>query len=457
MEDVHEIEIPVDKNWEVGTICSENFREKGPALIFKKVNQYHTPLVVGVLGTERRFSLALGVPPSVPAIYEKWFSALSHPIQPKIVNDAPCKEVKLDKIDLYEDPFPVPQWHLLDAGPELGTFHTVITRGPETKCMNCGMYRSQILEKDLLGILFSTPQRHIALHWEEWRKKREPMPVAIAIGLDPYMTILAASPIPYSLSEYEIAGALLEEPYEVVRAETADLLVPTNAEIIIEGEIPTDRFYPEEGPFGEFAGYMGPAQKNSRYIHVKKITHRKDPFFQGTYEGKFFNESKVIRGYKNSIYTLKYLKDAGIPGVKDVCVTPGGCSVFHIVVAIKKAYPAHAREVMALLLNQPNTFCKFCVVVDEDIDPWDPFQVEWAIATRFQASRDVMILENGKGTSMDPSQVPSKRGWSDLLGIDATSPVEEYRREGAHMPPVADPPNEMVRRVRERWREYGLK
>jgi UbiD family decarboxylase len=319
------------------------------------------------------------------------------------------------------------------------------------------MYRNQILDKDLLGILFATSQRHIALHWEEWRKKGKPMPVAIAIGLDPYLTILSASPIPRSLSEYEVAGALMARSYEVVQAETADLLVPAHAEIIIEGEIPTDHLYPEEGPFGEFAGYMGPAQKNSRYIRVNKITHRKNPFFQGTYEGKFFNESKVVRSYLRSIYTLQFLKEVGIPGVKDVCVTPGGCSVFHTVVSMKKSYPAQAREVMALVLNQPNTFCKFCVVVDEDIDPWDPFQVEWAIATRFQASRDVMILENGKGTSMDPSQVPSKKGRTDLFGIDATAPIDEYKKEGADMPPLADPTDEMMRAVREKWAKYGLR
>ena len=455
--EVHEIEVSVEKDWEIGTICSENSKEKGPALIFKRVNSYRTPLVVGVLGTEERFSLALNVLPSVSAIYKKWFYALEHTVRPKIVMSAPCKEVISREIDLFKDPFPAPKWHQLDGGPELGTFHAVITKGPETNDMNCGMYRNEILEKDALGLHMTNQMRHIALHWQQWKKRKKPMPIAIAIGLDPYLAILAASPIPYGLSEYDVAGGLMAEPYEVITAETSDLLVPANAEIIIEGEMPTDDFYPKEGPFGEFAGYMGSAQKNSHYIRVKKVTHRKDQFFQGTYEGKLYNESKVIRSYIRSVYAMKYLKDAGVPGIQDICVTPGGCSFFHIVVSIRKSYPGHAKQVLSLILNQPGNFYKQCVVVDDDIDPWDLFQVEWAVATRVQASRDVVIIKDGRASTMDPSQIPSKRGWSDLLGIDATAPIDEYRQENAELPALADPPENWIRRVRKRWEEYGLR
>jgi UbiD family decarboxylase len=456
MGEVHEVEVQVDKAWEIGAICSENSRKRGPVLIFKKINEFHTPLLVGALGTERRLYAALGVTSSLLAVYEKWFSAMNHRIQPHILRNAPCKEIQLNKINLFDDPFPVPKWHFLDGGPELGTFHSVITRGPKTECVNSGMYRNEILDKNLLGILFSTPNRHAALHWQLWRKKKEPMPVAIAIGLDPYLTILSGSRIPENISEYDVAGGLMGEPYEVVQAETSDLLVPANAEIIIEGEIPTDDFLSHEGPFGEFAGYMGPAQKGTMYIRVKHVTHRKNPIFQGTYEGRFLNESKIIRSYIKSIYVLDYLKKAGIPGIIDVCVTPGGCAGFHTVVSIEKSYPGHARAVIALVLNQPNHFCKYCVVVDEDVDPWDSLQVEWAIATKVQAGRDLVIIKDGSSTTMDPSQVPSRGGWSDLLGIDATSPKDEYEREDAVFPPLADPPQKWITRVRKKWRDYGL-
>ena len=453
---VHEIRVPVNKDWEIGAICPENSRENGPALIFSKVDDYRTPLVVGVLGSPQRFSLATGFPSSIAEITEKWFSSMAHPLPPKIIANAPCKEVKLEKVDLYQDPFPVPKWHPLDAGPELGTLHAVMSKGRKTSFVNCGMYRNEILGKDILGLNLSNPQRHIARQLEEWKEVKAPMPVAIAVGLDPILTLLSAAPIPWDLSEYSIAGALLGGAYEVTPAETADLLVPANAEMIIEGEIPTDSFYPHEGPFGEFAGYMGSPQENSLFIRVKKITHRKDPLFQGTYEGKFMNESKMIRSVIKSVYTMKHLRESGITGVKDVCVTPAGCASFHTVVSIRKSHPRYAEEVIHRTLNQPGMLCKYCVVVDEDVDPWDPFQVEWAIATRVQAGRDLTIVKDGKGTAMDPSQVPSKRGRSDLLGIDATSPIHEYDREGAAIPPLADPPEELVRKVRKRWGEYGL-
>jgi UbiD family decarboxylase len=452
--EVHEISAPVDKDEEIGVICSENSRVRGPALIFRNINGFRTPLVSGVLGTEQRFCLALNVAPQVPAVYEKWLAAVENPVPPKIVAAAPCQEIELDGVNLFSDPFPVPRWHARDGGPELGTFHSVITRGPDGS-LNCGMYRNQIFDRETLGIYIASAERHIGRHWEGWREKNKPLPVAIAIGLDPCLTILSASPLPGTVTEYEVAGALMGEPYELVRAKTSDLLVPARAEIILEGEIPTDRFHPQEGPFGEFSGFMSPVQTRSRYIHIRKVTHRQGPLFQGTYEGKFFNESKVVRSWVRSVYTLKYLRDAGITGVRDVCVTPGSCAAFHTVVALRKSNPEQVRQVMSLVLNQPDMVCKLCIVVDEDVDPWDWQQVEWALSTRVQAGRDVLILK-GRTTPMDPSQVPSKRGESDLLGIDATSPVEDYAREEAAMPALADPTCAQVEKIMSRWSELGL-
>lgn len=452
--ELHEISAPVDKDEEIGVICSENSRVRGPALIFRNINGFRTPLVSGVLGTEQRYSLALNVAPQLPAVYERWWAALENPVPPKIVAAAPCQEVELDGVNLFSDPFPVPRWHALDGGPELGTFHAVISRGPDGS-LNCGMYRNQIFDRETLGIHIATPTRHIGRHWEGWREKNKPLPVAVAIGLDPYLTILSASPLPGAVSEYEVAGALMGGPYDLVHARTSDLLVPARAEIILEGEIPTDQFHSQEGPFGEFSGFMSPVHAQSHYIRIRKVTHRQGPLFQGTYEGKFLNESKVVRSYMKSVYTLKYLRDAGITGVRDVCVTPGGCAGFHTVVALRKSGPQQVREVMTLVLNQPDMFCKFCLVVDEDVDPWDWQQVEWAMATRVQARRDILILK-GRSTPMDPSQVPSKKGESDLLGIDATFPAEEYGREEATMPAPADPSCAQVEKIMSRWSELGL-
>ncbi len=453
----HRIAVPVEPEWEVGAICRETFDREGPALLFERVGVYRTPLVVGALATRRRYTIALGVQPTVHAISEMWKRAYAEPIKPQVVkkSEASCKEVTLSGVDLFADPFPVPKWHLLDRGRELGTLHGVISKDPETGWTNFGTYRNEILEKDKLGCLV-IPYRHIGLHWAKWKKVGKPMPVAVAIGLDPYLTLTAVSAVPAGVDEYEIAGGLKGSPIEVVRAETSDLLVPAASEIIIEGEMPVDEFYPDEAPFGEFPGYMGMAVKNSHFIRVTHITHRRNPIFQGTYEGRPPSESTTVRHLGRSAALFEHLRRAGIPGIVDVCVTPAGCAGFHAVVAITKSYPGHVRDVMGHVWGHPTLFCKHCVVVDDDIDPWNPFRVEWAIATRVQASRDIEIVKNGKSIVLDPSQVPSRRGWSDLLGIDATTPIEEYQREGAEFPASTDPPAEWLMRVQARWREYGF-
>lgn len=452
------INVEVDPSWEVGAICRENFNRRGPALVFSKVRGFSIPLIVGVLGSLESYALPLGCKPNVPEIAKIWDRAYEAPVKAEEVskNEAPCKEVKLDKVNLYSDPFPVPHWHPLDAGPELGTFHGVITKDPETGWINMGTYRNQILEKDKVGCLVP-PYKHIAYHWRKWKSLgKKAMPLAIAIGLDPYLSMVAVSGVPAEVDEYDVAGGLKGGPIKVVKAETSDILVPANAEIILEGEMPTEEFWPEEGPFGEFSGYMGELRRNSHFIKINFITHRRNPYFQGTYEGKPPHESGIVRGIGRSCALYEHLHRSGCPGVKDVCVTIGGAAGLHAVVSIKKSFPGHARAVMALVWGYTVLFCKHVVVVDEDIDVWNPFLVEWAIATRVQASRDVVIVENAHTGVLDPSQVPSRRGWSDWLGIDATIPDEAYSRDNAKFPPFADPPEEIIQKVRQNWSKYGL-
>ncbi|MBI2848618.1 MAG: UbiD family decarboxylase [Chloroflexi bacterium] len=454
--ELQEIEAPVDKSWEVGTICRENFDRQGPALVFKRVGDFSTPLVVGVLGTVKRYAMALGVPVDMRAIAQKWEEAYRGPIKPIKVGNAPCKEVRMERVNLWADPFPIPLWHHLDGGPFLGTFHVIVTKDPETGWLNCGTYRNQIFTGDKLGCTI-LPSRHIGQHWQKWKDLGKPMPVAIAIGVEPYLNVVSVAAVPAGVDEFDVAGGLKGEPVHVVEAETSDLLIPASAEIIIEGEVPHDEFYPKEGPFGEFWGYMGLAQSNKPIIRVKAVTHRRNPFFQGTYEGRPPNESTVASGIGWSMAMKEHLQKAGIPGIIDVSLLSGGCAAGHAVVTIKKTYTGQVRDVLGHVLGHPNLHCKHCVVVDEDIDPWNLQQVAWAITTRVQAGRDIVIISNGKTSILDPSQVPSRKGWSDLLGIDATKPVEAYEREGEEFPVSCDPPAESLEMVRSRWKEYGFR
>jgi 4-hydroxy-3-polyprenylbenzoate decarboxylase len=317
------------------------------------------------------------------------------------------------------------------------------------------MYRNQIIGRDRLAIHIVNPNQHFGKIFEKWRKLKKSMPVVIAIGVAPYLSLVAVTKVPEGVDEYDIAGGLRGSPIELVIAEESDLLVPACAEIILEGEIPVDDYHSQEGPFGETPGYMGDIETHVNFIKVKKVTHRKNPIFQGTYEGKPPNESALVMLYSRTILLYNHLLLSGIQGLKDVCVTYASRG-FHTVVSIYKQYPDHAAEVMNRVLGCPGLICKHCVIVDEDIDPWDAFQVEWAIATRVQADRDIEIIKNGTSSGFDVSQVPSKRGLSSWLRIDATRPLEEYAREGKIFPAPSDPPEELMARVRARWKDYGF-
>ncbi|MDP2726532.1 MAG: UbiD family decarboxylase, partial [Dehalococcoidia bacterium] len=233
--ELQEMDVEVDPSWEVTPVLREVLDKEGPALLFNKVGKWRTPLAVGVFGSLRRYAIALDMPLSIPLIFERWKKALSNPIKPILVDgrSAPCKEIKLfgDQIDLYADPFPVPLWHELDSNPYLGTLHGVITKDPETGWVNIGAYRNEIKGKNILGQM-AVPYRHIGLHLEKWRALGKPMPIAIGLSLDPYLTMVSVTAIPAQVNEYDVAGGLKGEPIEVTRAETSDLPVPAHAQIV---------------------------------------------------------------------------------------------------------------------------------------------------------------------------------------------------------------------------------
>jgi 4-hydroxy-3-polyprenylbenzoate decarboxylase len=454
--EAHRIRVPVEREREVGAICREVLDRHGPALVFERLGEFSTPLVVGVLGTIRRYARALGVEPNLAAIAERWHEAYAQPLTPVEVGSAPCKQVVRDVVDFERDPFPVPRWHPLDGRYMLGTYHGVISQDPDTGWVNVGTYRSAVYGPDTLGCAFDS-RKHIWQHWNKYRQRGSPMPVAVVIGMDPFLALTSVSPVPAGLDDYRVAGGLRGAPIEIIKADTNDLPLPANAEIVIEGEIPTDHDYDgTDGPFGEFAGYMGGPTRWPNYIVAKRVTHRRDPLFVGTFEGRPPTESVLVRCIGGSMSLKEHLGRSGLPGIVDVCVTEGGCGGFHAVVSIKRAYPGHVRDIFGVMLSVPTIPVKHCTVVDDDIDPWNSQQVEWAIATRVQAGRDVDIFRHGRGSPLDPSRPTTQGTESDKMGIDATRPEREYALVGEEFPASADPAREDVERARARWGEYGL-
>jgi 4-hydroxy-3-polyprenylbenzoate decarboxylase len=310
-----------------------------------------------------------------------------------------------------------------------------------------------------LGILIARDQ-HIGQHFQKYRKMKKAMPVAIVIGTDPVLSLSYLSPLPAQKDENAFAGGLRKEAVKVVRCETSDLVVPAACEIVIEGEIHPDERQ-EEGPFGEWMGHYGGEVGPRPVMRVSCITHRRNPIFRGTLEGRPVNEDHICTSVMLSAMARNFLTDTlGIAGVTGVHFPAAAGGWGMAVVALDQRYPGHARTAAhSLFAGKVGAFVKAVVVVDDDIDPFDIDQVLWAMTARLQASRGVTVMTRGKGAFMDPSCAPEMRGFTDTLLVEAVRPYEwQPKKEwgDARFPPVACPSPEAMAGVEKRWADYGI-
>jgi 4-hydroxy-3-polyprenylbenzoate decarboxylase len=309
-----------------------------------------------------------------------------------------------------------------DAGP-LITWPVVVTRphGSEAAQVahyNLGVYRAQVLGPDRL-ILRWLAHRGGAAHARTWARAGQPMPVAIALGADPATLLAAALPLPEAVSEIAFSGVLRGARAELVPARTVPLLVPANAEIMLEGWVHPDELAPE-GPFGDHTGYYNSVE-SFPVMRITAITHRRDPLYLTTTTGRPPDEPSVIGEVFNDL-ALPLIR-AQIPEVHDLWLPPAACSYRIAVVSIDKRYPGQARRVMLALWGMLAQFSytKMVIVVDADIDArnWD--DIAWALATRMDPARDVMVLDS---TPMDYLDFASPRqGLAGKIGIDATTKI----------------------------------
>ena len=259
------IDQPVDKDWEISAIGRMIFRgmaeNRRYGLGFRNIKGYPGARVVSgvIAASTKMMSVGLECDPTPAAIHEATIQGISHPIEAKVVKTGPCKEVKLgpDKLDLTK--LPIPVWTPgKDAGPYLTPLW--VTKDPDNGVRNVGIRRAQIKGPNKTGILFGAPDRGGAIHHEKWKARGKPMPAAIYVGSDPVHYLVA--PGRYGTDELAIAGGIRGQAVEVVKCETVDIEVPATAEIVIEGEIPTD-YIETEGPFGEFTGFMAGGREMS--------------------------------------------------------------------------------------------------------------------------------------------------------------------------------------------------
>ena len=472
MGELKRIHAEVDPYLEMTEIADRVLRSGGPALLFENPKGYSTPVLANLFGTPRRVALGMGEE-STEALREvgKLLAFLKQPdppkgfksaleslpvfkkvldMAPKVVRSAHCQDVVLERDQVDLSAMPIQHCWPGDAAP-LITWGLVITKGPEKKRQNLGIYRQQVIGKNRV-IMRWLSHRGGALDFLEWQKAHpgEPFPVAVALGADPATILGAVTPVPDTLSEYAFAGLLRGSRTELVKCIGSELQVPASAEFVLEGHIYPNDMAPE-GPFGDHTGYYNEVD-NFPVFTIERITHRTNPIYHSTYTGRPPDEPAILGVALNEVFVPILQKQ--FPEIVDFYLPPEGCSYRMAVVSINKQYPGHAKRVMMGVWSFLRQFMytKFIIVVDADVNTRSWEDVIWAMTTRMDPARDTTLIEHTPIDYLDFASPVS--GLGSKMGMDATNkwPGETTREWGT--PIVMD--QAVKARVDERWDELGL-
>lgn len=395
--------------------------KKFPVIQFDTVNGSNLPLLTNLFGSYELLGLTLGVGPDQPksSVLKCYRERIQHPVPVKEISKdkAPVKEVvvKGEEVDLSV--LPIVHHAEKDSGKYI-TVGCLIIKDPETGAHNVGMYRHEVQGKNLLGCMFN-PAHHAAYIYRKYKELKKPMEAVLFIGHHPAVVMGSLARGPMDLSELEIMGALMEEPLEVVDAETVALPVPAFAEIAIEGVLYPDK-ETGDGPFAEYTGYYGPPKEPIGLMQINAITMRKDAIYHDLDPAHREHNLAGVLAFESSLFeSVEKL----VPSVTGVYMPPSGCCVFTAYVGIKKRVPGEGKSAgLAALSAEPNM--KTVVVVDDDIDIYDEEQVLWAISTRFEADLDLAVIPNIMGAHLDPSsygEIRTEKGpMTTKLIFDAT-------------------------------------
>jgi 2,5-furandicarboxylate decarboxylase 1 len=367
------------------------------------------PVVSGLVSDRGWIAAAMGVDES--QMLMRFQQAALNPIPWQEVKDAPAQEVIHRKVDLGAL-LPLPTHNEHDSGAYI-TAGLLIARNPRTGIQNVSIHRLQLSGPNRLGALLLP--RHTHMFFELAEQLGQPLDVAIAVGVDP-LTLLASQAIaPIDFDELEIAGGLHGKPLNVVKCLTNEVRVPADSEIVIEGRLLPHVREPE-GPFGEFPQYYG-ERANRHVIEVDVVTQRKDAIFHTIIGGGL--EHLLLGGIPREATLLAHLQRS-FPNVRDVHLAKGGVCRYHLYVQMAKRQEGEAKNVIMGALSG-HYDVKHVIVVDEDVDIHNPEEVEWAVATRVQADRDVVIVSGTQGSKLDPS---TNNGIGAKMGLDATKPLD---------------------------------
>ena len=408
----------IDPRYVATSLVTELERQRRyPILLFEKVRGATFPVVTNVMGTRARFALPMGVP--VHEVSQEYARRVKREVPPRVVDAGPVHDNVLtgDAVDVGQ--LPILSHFPIDAAPYI-TAGLVFCRDPHNPAVDTfGFHRIQYKGlPNRLGISLHSRRRV----WEYQRRAEElgrPLGVAVVLGTHPLLALASLSLVGPDRGKLETAGALLDEPVDVVPARTVDVLVPAGAEMVIEGEIlPGER--EDEGPFGEFTGYTA-FRSTKHVLHVKAITYRHGALYQSV-TGGYTPEHIAGLGIQREGDVYNALRQS-VPTIKAVHIPTSGCSIFHAYISLKKTAEGQPLQAIAHALGMDHGL-KLVVVVDEDVNVYNEPDVLWAMSTRLQAGRGVHVLRGGMGVVLDPSA--TEGGVSDKLGIDATKPLTGF-------------------------------
>ncbi|WP_026962995.1 non-oxidative hydroxyarylic acid decarboxylases subunit C [Alicyclobacillus herbarius] len=418
-----------------------NLGEHSPALLFNHIYGYENARVaMNITGSWSNHALMLGLPKNT-SVKEQFFEFARRfdrfPVAVERRETAPFQECQVsENINLFEL-LPLFRLNKGDGGYYVDKA-CVISRDPSDPehfgKQNVGIYRLQVKGPNRLGIQ-PVPQHDIALHLRMAEERGENLPVAIAIGCDPVITTVAGTPLLYDQSEYEMAGALQEEPYRIVHLNDCNLDVPWGAEVVLVGEILAGvREF--EGPFGEFTGHYS-GGRSMPVIQIHRVYHRKNPIFEHLYLGMPWTEVDYMIGLNTSVPLYHQLKQAYPDEI--VAVNAMYTHGLVAIISTKTRYGGFAKAVGMRALTTPHGlgYCKLVIVVDADVDPFNLPQVMWALSTKMNPKYDVVIIPELSVLPLDPGSEPA--GMTHKMILDATTPLAPERR-GHYSQQLDSPP-----------------
>ncbi|MDP2728421.1 MAG: UbiD family decarboxylase, partial [Dehalococcoidia bacterium] len=363
------------------------------------------------------------------------------------VSSGPVMENVMSWKDIDMFKFPAPLWHDEDGGRYIGTASLVITKDLESDWVNVGTYRVQVHDKNVLGF-YASPGKHSRIHREKYYARGEACPVVMSFGHDPTIFLSACLQMSPGVCEYDIAGGIKGEPIEVIKGEVTGLPFPANSEIVIEGFSPADENM-VEGPFGEYGGYYGSAERPEPIIKVERVYYRNNPIITGCPPSRPPSDTSFFHGPCTSAVIWDNMERAGVPDIRGVWQFEAATNWAFTAVSIKQRYPGHAKQagILASQVQGGAYLGRYVVVVDDDIDPSNINDILWALGTRSDPERSCEILRRCWAGPLDTATPPGSPNLNSRLIIDACKPYEwmkDFAKE-LHIRP------EVRQRVLEKW------